>query len=144
YSACALGMVDRVGALIRDDPSAVNRFDADGCTALHWSVRPRQRWLESRGLPKEAHLRITKMLLEAGASVDAANRQEDGMQALHHVGEWPASESQARLLVERGADINAAAEQNGWTPLDYAEDRGRDGIAEVLRSLGGEVSGRRA
>ncbi|MEM9883994.1 MAG: ankyrin repeat domain-containing protein, partial [Planctomycetota bacterium] len=47
YSACALGMVDRVGALIRDDPSAVNRFDADGCTALHWSVRPRQRWLES-------------------------------------------------------------------------------------------------
>ncbi|MEM6553005.1 MAG: ankyrin repeat domain-containing protein [Planctomycetota bacterium] len=143
YSACALGMVDRVEALIRADASVVKRVDPDGCTALHWSVRPRERWMESRGLPRDAYLRISRLLLEAGAAVDTPNRQEDGMQALHHVGEWAGDERQARLLIEHGADINAAAEQNGWTPLDYAEDRGRDGIAAVLRSLGGEVSGKR-
>ncbi|MEM6392952.1 MAG: ankyrin repeat domain-containing protein [Planctomycetota bacterium] len=143
YSACALGLVDRVEALIREDASGVNRYDSDGCTALHWSVRPRKRWLESRGLSSDAYVRITRLLLEAGATVDTPNRQEDGMQALHHIGEWGGSDEQARLLIEHGADINAAAEQTGWTPLDYAEDRGRDGIAEVLRSLGGEVSGKR-
>ncbi|MEM1211754.1 MAG: ankyrin repeat domain-containing protein [Planctomycetota bacterium] len=143
YSACALGMVDRVETLIGEDPSAVNRVDPDGCTALQWSVRPRERWMESRGLPRDAYLRISRLLLEAGAAVETPNRQEDGMQALHHVGEWAGDERQARLLIDHGADINAAAEQNGWTPLDYAEDRGRDGIAALLRSLGGEVSGRR-
>lgn len=142
YSASALGMVERVEALLAEDPSLADRPDPEGCPALHWAVRPRTRWLESQGLPRDAYERIVRRLLAAGASVDAPNEQEQQMQPLHHVGEWPGSEAMARLLLDHGADINATS-GNGWTPLDYALDRGRKGIAHTLEGLGGRASGRR-
>lgn len=64
------------------------------------------------------------------------------MQPIHHCGEWSACTEQVDLLLEHGADINALAE-NGWTPLDYAMDRGRKEMMNSLEARGGSVSGKR-
>ncbi len=83
-----------------------------------------------------------RYLLDAGAQVATANPQEEQMQPIHHCGEWAAYTDQLDRLLERGADINAAA-GNGWTALDYAMDRGRKGMVNSLKARGGRTSGRR-
>ncbi len=64
------------------------------------------------------------------------------MQPIHHCAEWAAYTEQVDLLLQRGADINAVAD-NGWTPLDYAMDRGRKEMISHLETCGGRVSGKR-
>jgi ankyrin repeat protein len=51
--------------------------------------------------------------------------------------------SMASLLLERGADVNAEAEENGLAglkPLQIAEDQKYTAMAELLRSKGGTTS----
>lgn len=64
------------------------------------------------------------------------------MQPLHHVGEWCGSEAMVRMLLDHGADLNTESSE-GWSPLDYADDRGRHGMAKTLEALGGRRSGKR-
>ena len=42
-----------------------------------------------------------------------------------------------KLLVERGAEINAA--WTPWTALDYAINYGKTEVADYLRSVGGKT-----
>lgn len=137
FVACTFAMVDEVRTFLRDDPSWATRLDPDGMTCLHWATRPR------RSDGAERPTAVTDMLLQAGADVAAVNPTEDGMHPLHHCGEWSAFTQQVDLLVEHGADINGSA-GNGWTPLDYAVDRGRKGMANSIRSRGGTESGQRS
>ena len=115
YVACTFCMVEDVERLLDEDASWAARLDPDGMSCLHWACRPRR---------KDGAVVVTRMLLEAGADVTAANPQEEQMLPIHHCGEWAAYAEQVDLLLEHGADINAAA-GNGWTALDYAMDRGR-------------------
>lgn len=135
FVACTFCMVEEVEGMLADDPSWATRLDPDGMTCLHWALRPRL------GDSRQA-VAITRMLLDAGAQVAAANPQEEQMQPIHHCGEWAAYTDQLDRLLERGADINAAA-GNGWTALDYAMDRGRKGMVNSLKARGGRTSGRR-
>ncbi|MBT4099018.1 MAG: ankyrin repeat domain-containing protein, partial [Gemmatimonadetes bacterium] len=135
FVASTFAMADSVEELLSKDPDLAKSVDPDGMTALHWAVRPR------RGDGPDASIRLTKLLLEAGADVHATDPAEDDMMALHHVGEWGAAgPEQADLLLEYGADVNAKCGL-GWTPLDYAIDRSRVDIADYLKSKGGKESG---
>ena len=134
FVAATFAVAERVEELLAQDQDLATSVDPDGMTALHWAVRPR------RG-DGSASIRLTKLLLEAGADVHGIDPAEDDMMAIHHVGEWGAATAeQADLLLEYGSDVNAKCGL-GWTPLDYAIDRSRVNIAEHLRSKGGKESG---
>lgn len=137
FVAATFAMSERIEELLCADESLAQAADPEGMTALHWAVRPR------RTNGNQQPIRVTKLLLEAGADARATDPTQEGMQPLHHVGEWGAVHpQQADLLLDHGADINAASEI-GWTPLDYAIDRSRTNIAEHLRARGGKESGQR-
>ncbi|MEE8291284.1 MAG: serine hydrolase [Candidatus Tectomicrobia bacterium] len=128
YTASTLGMINRIWALLQRDSGLAVAQDPDGMTALHWAARCRRHC--------DHAVAMTRLLLHHGADVHA--RQPDGMQPIHHLGEWAGQPKQVDLLLEHGADINALSTQ-GWTPLDYAIDRGRQAMARYLRQRGGEA-----
>lgn len=134
FVASTFAMAQDVENLLAVDNKLALSADPDGMTALHWAVRPRR----IDGPHNPTH--ITKLLIESGADVHAINPTEEGMQPLHHAGEWSAYSEQIDVLLAHGADINTTAE-NGWTPLDYAIDRSRGAIAEHLKALGAKESG---
>ena len=134
YVACTFGMLEEVERMLEADPTWATRLDPDGMTSLHWAIRHR------RTEDPQRPVGIVRALVAAGADVNAINPQEEEMQPIHHCGEWSGWPEQAALLLEHGADINATA-GNGWTPLDYANDRGRKEMALCLQSHGGTVSG---
>jgi hypothetical protein len=132
HSAATLGMLERVREFLRESKEPPVGPGPEGMSALHWAVRPRRQ-------PQNAKL-IVECLLEKGASVDLPNPMENGMQPLHHLAEWPGSPELMTLLVDGGADINAT-DGRGWTPLDYALDRGRKQMASALAEQGAVRSG---
>lgn len=130
FVAATRCMVDRVAAFLDADPTLAAARDPYGITALHWAVRPRPSCWTRTG-----PLQITRLLLDAGADVHAANPCEEGMQPIHHACEWSVSDEQIEMLLEAGADLNAHS-STGWMPLDYAVDRGRDGTVSFLNTRG--------
>lgn len=136
FTASALGMEDRVRDLLERDPALATTCDPEGITALHWAVRPRRD-------PATARTTVAH-LLNFGADLHATNPQEDDMMPLHHAAEWSAPTEVVDLLLQSGASIDASAAGNGWTPLDYALDRGRESVTQLLRSYGASPSGLRS
>jgi len=128
YTACTLGMENRVHELLLGDPSLATQCDPEGITALHWAVRPRRNPATARA--------IATLLLRHGADLHATNPQEDGMMPLHHAVEWSAPLEVVDLLLASGSALDAPATNTDWTPLDYALDRGRKEVAEFLRKRG--------
>ena len=137
FVASTFAMSERVEELLSANKDLARCTDPEGMTALHWAVRPR------RSSGPEQPTKVTRLLLEAGADACAIDPTQEGMQPLHHVGEWGAAHPQQMdLLLDHGADINAAS-AIAWTPLDYAIDRSRVDVAAHLKARGGKESGAR-
>jgi len=64
-------------------------------------------------------------------------RDGDGFTPLHHAS-YNGLMEMVSILLERGADVNAAAE-DGSRPLDWARSGGEKEVAELLVKRGGEV-----
>ena len=162
FEASAVGDLDRVRALTREDPDVtadlVNAFAHDGFTPLglacffgHADVaeyllstgaevnvasRNRMRVMPIHSAVAGRHIGIVKTLLEHGADVNAA--QQDGFAPLHGAAQNGQSDM-AELLLAYGAEVNA---QNavGQTPLSIATHEGHQELADLLRAHGaGEV-----
>jgi ankyrin repeat protein len=133
----------------------VNQPAGDGSTALHWAVY-------------NGNLDLTRALLAAGATADAANRygvtpllqasrtgDASVMAALlkagaslnrpHSDGETPLMASArtgnaaaVRLLIEAGADANAADSYQGETALMWAAAEGHAAVVELLLKAGAD------
>jgi ankyrin repeat protein/tetratricopeptide (TPR) repeat protein len=128
--------------------------NSPGQTSLYFAVRDNRPELASllidygargdragtEGLLCEAVIRldgtnILKRLIDAGANVNAT--LANGETPLHYAVAGNKPEILA-LLVEHGANVNAARDHNGWTPLHYAVEAARPGLAELLLRKGAD------
>jgi ankyrin repeat protein len=107
----------------------VNARQKDGWTSLHWAAFT-------------GRVEVAQVLFDHGAN--AKLETEGGETALHTVsrGEFDSQEqgvSTARLLLERGVDVNAR-EKYGRTSLHYAAFEGRVEVAQVLLDHGANAN----
>ena len=130
-TASHFGMLGVVQDLLEDNPSCAITTDVEGLTPLHWVVRPR------RG-SKDSFVRITELLIQSGADVNAQGEASGNWTPMHTLAEWAGFIEQADLLLEAGAEINAKTDL-GWTPLHFAVDRRRKEMIEYLRAKGAKT-----
>jgi ankyrin repeat protein len=121
FEAAALGRLDRLKEIIRDDgvrvPSLINSHSTDGFTALHFACFFAQA--EAAGL-----------LIEAGAAVDAVAANPTRVMPLHSAASARNLEA-ARFLLGHGAPVNAR-QQAGWVPIHAAAQNGDRAMVELL------------
>jgi uncharacterized protein len=125
WEAAALGRDERVLELLDADPSLANAWSPDGYPPV--------------GLAAFfASAPTVRVLLDRGADVRAAARNEMKVQPLHAAVGARNAES-AALLLERGADVNAR-QQLGYTPLMGAAAAGRQDLVDLLLDHGADRS----
>lgn len=125
HDAARAGDLAKVKALIEKEPGLIQAVDSEGKTPLHIAA-------------EIGRLEVTAFLLEKGAVVDqrdAANRTPLW---------WCVFRSEtidvARLLLDKGADINAS--DGGWgPPLMMAAVGSRSGMVDLLLDRGAAVPG---
>ena len=123
FEAAALGRVDRIKQLLRDDPSLASAYAPDGFPAV--------------GLAAFfGHLDAVKALIAAGADIHAAAKNGLKVQAIHAA---VASKNLdiVRTVLEAGADPNAA-QQQGFRPMHESGSTGSRELAELLMKYGGD------
>jgi ankyrin repeat protein len=107
----------------------VNAREKDGRTSLHWAAF-------------KGRVEVAQFLLDHGANANMAS--DTGETALNMVseGEYDSQEqgvSTARLLLERGVDVNARR-KDSWTSLHWAAFKGRVEVARVLLDHGANAT----
>lgn len=123
HAAAALGYLDRLRERLEEDPARLNAFSPDGYTALHFAA--------FFAKPEAA-----RILVDAGAAVDAPAANESKVQPLHSAAAGHQSEI-CRLLLAAGADVDAR-QAGGFTPLHAAAQRGDPEMVELFLSAGAD------
>jgi uncharacterized protein len=121
FEAAAVGRMDRLRELLDEDPSLANAWAPDGFQPL--------------GLASFfGHLDAARLLVERGAEVNSASRNDFKVMPLHSAAATSDSETRyelTKLLLERGADPNAL-QQDDFTPLMAADQHGDKRLRELL------------
>ncbi len=125
FDAAAIGDVVLLRELLDADPSLAHAWSADGFTALHFAA-----YLGGVG--------PVRVLLDAGAHVDAVARNAMQVQPLHSAAALGDVEA-CRALLDAGADPNAE-QQKGFRPLDEALMTKNEPLASLLRERGAQTS----
>jgi ankyrin repeat protein len=121
HDAAAGGDLEKVKALLKDNPELVFTKDKDGSTPLHMAAAL-------------GHKAVTELLLANKAEVNAKNYQ--GIAPLHLAAVNNLKEV-AELLLANKAEVNAK-DNIGWTPLHLVVAQGHNkDVAELLRKHGG-------
>ena len=124
-STAEVGDDPRLLSLTINNGARINDKDSFNGTALIRAA--------DRGYP-----RIVRRLLREDIDIDHVNRL--GWTALHEaiiLGDGSAPYVRVvRLLVDAGADVNLPSQRDGIRPLQHAQSRGYDDIADVLRQAG--------
>ena len=125
FEASALGRVDRIKQLLRDDQALASAYSPDGFPVV--------------GLAAFfGHLDAVRALIAAGADIHAAATNSFKVQAIHAA---VASRNLdiVRAVLEAGADPNAA-QQKGFRPIHEAGNNGNRDLAELLMRYGADPS----
>jgi ankyrin repeat protein len=124
FEAAAVGDVERLRELLREDPALARAWTDDGFTALHYAA-----FFDGAD--------AARTLLDAGADPDA--RARHSQIKVHPIHSAAASQQieTVRLLLDRGADVNTPQE-GGGTPLHTAAFHGDDALAELLLERGAD------
>jgi uncharacterized protein len=117
FEAAIVGRADLVRARLSADPGLAIAWTADGFTALHYPAF-------------FGGADVAEALIDAGADVEAVSRNDMGARPLHSAAAGRHLDV-SRLLVERGADVNAR-QHGGYAPLHQAAQHGDVELAEVL------------
>jgi uncharacterized protein len=121
FEASAAGRTERVRELLDQDPSLANAWADDGFQPL--------------GLASFfGHVDAARVLVERGAEVNSASRNEMKVMPLHSAAATPDPESRfelVKLLLQHGADPNAR-QQDEFTPLMAADQHRDERLAELL------------
>lgn len=121
FEAAAVGRTVRLGELLADDPSLANAWAEDGFQPLGLACF-------------FGHADAARLLLERGAEVNSASRNDFKVAPLHSaVAEKDADlrYELATLLLEHGADPNAR-QQDDFTPLMAADQQGDERLRALL------------
>ena len=123
FEASALGRVDRLKQLLRENSSLVSAYAPDGFYPV--------------GLAAFfGHLEAVKTLIAAGADIHAAAKNAFKVQAIHAAVASKNIEI-VRAVLEAGADPNAA-QQQGFRPIHEAGSSGSRELAELLLKYGAD------
>jgi ankyrin repeat protein len=125
FEASATGQTQRVKELIENDHSLVNEFAVDGFYPLGLAVFFR-------------HPDTVKVLLDSGADVNTQARNAMKVRPIHAASAAGQIEV-VRLLIERGADVNAR-QQSGFTPLHEAALTGKLEFARLFLDHGADIN----
>jgi ankyrin repeat protein len=125
FEAAATGQIERVRALLRQDPELVEAFSVDGFSALSLSTF-------------FGHRETAAALIETGADVNLASKEAMKVTPLHSAAASRQSDI-ASLLIEHGADVNAQQVESGFTPLHEAAANGDMELATLLLEHGANV-----
>ncbi len=111
-----------------DMEARIRRFRMTGCTALHLAT--------ARG-----HSEVVKTLALYGADMNARSRGDymPGATALHMAVENRDKDTVKELMyqIERGVEVNLEDDE-GRTPLELAQEKVHDEIADILEKHGAE------
>jgi len=125
FEAAAVGRTDRVRDLLDQDPELANAWAEDGFQPL--------------GLASFfGHVEAARLLVERGAEVNSASRNEMKVMPLHSAAATGDPESRyelVKVLLEAGADPNAR-QQDAFTPLMEADQLGDARLRELLVERG--------
>jgi ankyrin repeat protein len=123
FEAAALGKVDLLEKEVDQNSELVSAWSHDGFTLLHLAAF-------------FGHEDAVRFLLDHDADVSLVSRSPMGVTPLHSAvaGDHAAV---ARLLVERGADVNVR-QRGGWTPLHSAAANGDRELVEFLLTRGAD------
>jgi ankyrin repeat protein len=120
--AAKSGNAHIVRALVEKDPNLLRALDSDGSTALHCAT-----W--------KGHQEVVKVLLNAGADVNAHNNNEHWGTTPLHAAAHANQAAIAQMLIENGADVNTR-DKEGRTPLDHTKFHKANAAAKVLQKNG--------
>jgi ankyrin repeat protein len=124
FEAAALGDCARLSALLKQDSDLIHQISADGWSPLHLSAAFGGR-------------EATALLLDHGAQVNQRSSNPMQNQALHACIALSRDCETARLLIARGAELNAA-QTGGYAPLHQAAAAGLPDMTRVLLGAGAD------
>lgn len=124
FDAAAFGRVDRLRALLVEDPSRAHARAEDGFTALHLAVFGRQA-------------EAARVLLEHGADVETLSTGPIAQVRPLGTAAFVRSAQLARVLLDAGADPNGRA-GDGSTPLHTAAANGDLRLVDLLLERGAD------
>jgi ankyrin repeat protein len=123
HVAAIVGATDRLEALLKDNPDALEELNSRVLTALHVAAR-------------EGQAGAVEKLLARGAQVDSSDESvgtplnRELWTPLHLAAMWGRSEV-AKVLLDHGAKVNAA-DNDARTPLHYAAGAGNGELVKML------------
>jgi ankyrin repeat protein len=130
FEAAAIGDVERLRAILDDDPSLVNEWSEDGFTPLHFAAF-------------FGHPAAARLLAERGADLEARSTNEQfalDARPLHSAA--AAGEREVcEVLLDAGADVNAV-QHGGYTALLEARQNGNEELAQLLLERGADPTAR--
>jgi len=121
--AAKKGDVAAVQHLLGIDKALVDARDKDGSTPLHCAA-----W--------KGHAAVAKVLLQAGADVNARSRNEHYGDTPLHAAAHGNQAAVVKLLIDNGAKLGAK-NQGGRTPLGETEWHNASAAAKLIRAAGG-------
>ncbi len=125
FEAAATGQTERVRKLLKKDPDLVNAFAPDGFYPLGLAIF-------------FGHTECATLLLTSGADVNMAAKNDLKVMPLHAAAAAKQLDA-ARMLIKRGAEVNAA-HQAGYTALHAVASTGQLEFAELLLVSGADVN----